>query len=1387
MKIGETPPVPFVGPAPDSSPMMDLAARRLAKTIKMARDGERKIALFGDFDVDGTTASAILYLFCKLSGVVDVRPYVSRRTDGYGFTSKSVDRLLGAISQGGDHSTTSVIAMDLGVSSGLEVGRMLAAGVSVMVIDHHVPKPGAMAEWDALGETYGEDVSVYDPLLYDGVDDRYFSCLSAAGLTFKLCMLILENDYEGLATAILSLDKVQITAGYKPVPVDAVINTMAKCCAIAQAADCMPFAKDGRVTAAWWLAKEYENHGPLLAGLSLLYEKTHTASRISWVVGPILNAAGRLEDAFAAFDLLVETDEAQAREKLKAMETVRERVQGMTRTAAVNLEQDLLTSRGVAVLVGDPAKIRSGVLGIAAARATETLQAPALYLCPEDDGKNGIIFKGSMRRGETDFSCEEWILNLRQDGIAVTGGGHPAAAGVTIAESRLEDLIKNAESCVYNLETPPVFRVTVGGARAYLDALLPALPFGRGHESANLAVVGVLASVRPLLTARDGSPKIWAYSLGVIDPESSENIDIKVMASEVDGEMRDLLDRLAGEKTINAPVEILAVVHDGYKRESRFPRAEFRAKAVPRNAGSLEPKGEPSLEEAPRGGNGDPDKVVSVRFLTKTQFADIFSRGPASQVQPSGDLPGGVGKGLEGLEEALAGDRRLIIHVDWNESLHRRVFSLKRPPKWELEQALGEHKMKALSDSHGGRWHDKLRCYLIPAGALETIIEGGGLETDDWRFVLTPAAKAHYRSLQDEASTISNQKQDTRPFPIPRLRPGHSPLGFQYADVRLYLERPLAICHNDMGTGKTFEAAMWGILRYHGAHIDQDRNILLPEEVPGEGVLKRPPILVVTLKGVMGQFADELEKFLDVRAARLATGEVRAFLGRGAKGLSDEDDSENGKKLKPVGTVDREVAGAFYAAHIAGREFVVTTYDCVGRHPWLVKSFHWSGVILDEAHEVKTVDTNKTQALLGASIDGSPLGGAPLLVLSGTLTKNRPADWFVWVRLSGADGGIYSGGPVSSAKVRFDMRFDGLTFEKVKGRGGREFTKTVRSSPANGDELKRLMFPFVVRRLKTELADFPTIRVRVERSPSSGLYMDVLSSIEGLSQLRDSSRQILEKYGLLTADGALSEENVEADKGETADQKDAEDGVGVVEASSLAGKLALISSLDKGRNIMATLRQLKWVDEAGRPDEPFVIIGMHRSAVLEISSQLGGAGIDHFLMMQADSAEKRRAKAQAFAAGEKQAFVTTYGVGGTGLNLTRARRILLAGLPYTETLLAQARDRVHRIGQKRDVEAVILINSATIDEAIWWLVTQKGRANFATAGVDRVKKGELPPWAKGSIADQAKESQEGGRQGGAGGRFQRTRDFTRPASTGPANGDLAARLNRSGGGGFRKN
>jgi superfamily II DNA or RNA helicase len=969
---------------------------------------------------------------------------------------------------------------------------------------------------------------------------------------------------------------------------------------------------------------------------------------------------------------------------------------------------------------------------------------------------------------------------------------------MTILASRYEEFIAHAIDQTFTSTRPPVYEVTVAQAREHLREVETVMPFGNGNTASRLQIDGLITSIRPLVRKDDGV--VWCYIIHLSERDDpADFIEVKVMARDLSTEAHNMFLAISG-KQIHLPSIIEFEAFDGF-RAGFSTRGEFRVATTIRSEESVR-KSLGSWLDLNRTSESGSFAHVSIKqdeIKTKLEEADA-ARGKTQVAaesgktiekkpddpRPTSDRHEGPGTDNRGgsagsLSDVLTGDApekldiaedeiisgstkddiamisnfvlrttsdarpyKVTCVVDHDDSLPAGTFLLKRPAKNEVISLIGEDGIDIVTAAHGGRWSPELKGYIIAAGAVSTLKPcPSGL----YHFIFTKRAILAAAAVDEHNKTIIAVKSDAEPFRVPFLRPAKTPFGFQYADVRCFLTRDVSLCYNDMGTGKTFEAAMWGAthiaasslnLNLRSVVLDKAISSLAPlvdDKIKPDGDMadlfsggSTRPILVATMASIANQFAGEIESFLTLKAKVLSTEDINLLIEAAGVRMP-----KKGQTMPQLKEAPEKLIKAFRKDVIGGHGFIVATYDCLSRHPWVVSAFDWSGVICDEAHELKGSNTHKTRAVFGDKIDRAPLlrdgRYIPILAMSGTFPKNRPGDWFVWTRLTEADGGVYTAGSLSDAQRRFDRRFDGLTYKEIwLRRGGGPARKVIvpdKGTPEHGDELKAILAPYLVRRLKDEINDLPPMRLQVRRTPSDGLYLDILMNIRTGKPLSQSSKDLLRRHDLLAANDTF--------KGE--DPEDL-DGKPSIAAASLAGKLAMVSALDKASGITSTLDSLGWIGGPTK-DEPFVVIVFHRSALREVSRQLEMRGITHFTMSQDDAIEEREAKKTAFQSGERQAFVTTYGVGGTGLNLTRAARLLCAHLPWTDTALAQARDRIFRIGQTRPTSVVVLLLAASIDESTYYLIKHKGRANFKTASVDkmRTKGTSLPAWATGSVLD----------------------------------------------------
>ena len=380
---------------------MDKAIERIERALG---DGE-KILVYGDYDVDGTTAVALVYSFLKtLNANVDF--YLpDRYKEGYGISTQGIDYAV-------ENKFSLVIALDCGIKS---VDKMIYANekkVDFIICDHHRP-----------GETIPAAVAVLDPKRNDC--DYPFKELSGCGIGFKL---------------------VQAFAQKHEIPFDDLLQYL-DLVAVSTAADIVPIVDENRVLTFFGLHWLNKNPRP---GIQAILELTNvkkqlTVSDIVFIIGPRINAAGRMQDAKQAVELLITANKEDAlSEGKKTNETNLERRSvdsAITEHAFRMVEDDELHhARKTTVLFHN--KWHKGVIGIVASRLTEKYYRPTVVLT-ESNGKA----TGSARsvKNFDVYNAIEACSDLLEQ-----FGGHMYAAGLTMKlenvklfQEKFEDVVSS--------------------------------------------------------------------------------------------------------------------------------------------------------------------------------------------------------------------------------------------------------------------------------------------------------------------------------------------------------------------------------------------------------------------------------------------------------------------------------------------------------------------------------------------------------------------------------------------------------------------------------------------------------------------------------------------------------------------------------------------------------------------------------------------------------------------------------------------------------------------------------------------------------------------------------------------------------------------------------
>ena len=388
-------------PAKLHDPMLlpDMAKAR--DTIRRAIEQGKKIAVFGDYDVDGVTSTCVMTRVLRSLGA-DVRHYIpDRLSEGYGLSMGAMDRLA-------QDGIGLIVTVDSGVSAFEEIARARELGMEVVVTDHHecreeLPDANAVVNPKRADSTYP------------------FAELAGVGVAFKLACAMAGDGQQR-----------------------AVLEQYADLVALGTVADVMPLIGENRIIVAAGLRRMAETQN---VGLSMLLHesgqqgKRLTASTISFILAPRINAAGRLGHADMAAELFLTDDPRRAQTLAMALCE-----QNKQRQATENqiLEQALQKLRReydpledqVIVLAGE--EWHHGVIGIVSSRICDRYACPTVLIALEDG-----IGKGSGRSVKG-FNLYEALCDSAP--LLERFGGHELAAGLTIREENIQQFRENMEA-----------------------------------------------------------------------------------------------------------------------------------------------------------------------------------------------------------------------------------------------------------------------------------------------------------------------------------------------------------------------------------------------------------------------------------------------------------------------------------------------------------------------------------------------------------------------------------------------------------------------------------------------------------------------------------------------------------------------------------------------------------------------------------------------------------------------------------------------------------------------------------------------------------------------------------------------------------------------------
>ena len=461
---------------------MDKACARILQAI----DHEETIVVFGDYDVDGVTATALLYQHLKGMGANVKCMLPSREGDGYGLSKNAIQSIH-------EKGYPLIVTVDNGIAALDEADFAAELGVDLIITDHHLPH-----------ERLPRAVAVVDPRRED--DASPFKGLCGAGVAFKLC------------------------AALDGCPPEEMLEYCGDLAAVGTVADVMPLTGENRTLVKAGLRQLQQTDRP--GFVALLDEvgltgKTITAENVSYAIAPRINAAGRMDSAVTALQLVLCEDEDRAAElahRLTEINAARQETEQEIVKAAqalLDAEPGILEDRVILLWGRD---WHPGVIGIVASRLVEKTGRPVIVVSVDEHGEG----KGSGRSVQG-FNLHECIASCTD--LLLRFGGHAMAAGLSVREENLPQLRRRlnewaARECPV-LHAPPLEcdlsirldRVTVESVAA-LEKLAP---YGAENPTpVFLLEKAVVEGIYPVsegkhsrVRLRQGSTSLYAVWFGV--------------------------------------------------------------------------------------------------------------------------------------------------------------------------------------------------------------------------------------------------------------------------------------------------------------------------------------------------------------------------------------------------------------------------------------------------------------------------------------------------------------------------------------------------------------------------------------------------------------------------------------------------------------------------------------------------------------------------------------------------------------------------------------------------------------------------------------------------------------------------------------------------------
>lgn len=430
-------------------------------TINEAIEGFDLICVYGDYDCDGVTATAILYNYLDCCGA-NATYYIPQRDEGYGLNESAIRMLA-------DKGVKLIVTVDNGISAINEAELIASLGMKLVITDHHQPS-----------EVLPRAKAVVDPHRIDCPSS--FKDLAGVGVALKLCAALDGGSYE------------------------AVLEQYGDIAAIGTIADVVPLSGENRciVQAGQELLKNTENPGliSLMELCGLIHNKINSGA-IGYTIVPRINAAGRMGSPITALQMFIDEENAQeyAQQLVSLNSDRKDCEQQIIKQIKETIDEDpAVLDENVIVISGHG--WHHGVIGIVAAKIMEAYNKPCVLLSIDENGEA----RGSARSypGFNIFRCFSYCSELLE-----RFGGHECAGGLSLREENIPALKRKIAEYADTLEAMPFLEVhadklltredmTLG----QIDSLSCLEPCGAGNAQPIFAVIG--ARVQKVIPLKEG-------------------------------------------------------------------------------------------------------------------------------------------------------------------------------------------------------------------------------------------------------------------------------------------------------------------------------------------------------------------------------------------------------------------------------------------------------------------------------------------------------------------------------------------------------------------------------------------------------------------------------------------------------------------------------------------------------------------------------------------------------------------------------------------------------------------------------------------------------------------------------------------------------------------